>query len=171
MLVNTDPAMDNLPHASAEKTARKNKFECWIVLHLVHELVAQGLDPTGIAVVTPYIQQSMALKEIFDPKHVDVFTLEKCVGTVKDCVIISCVKQNDRMDLVKEVSRIHIAFPRARAKLVIVGSRYNLKHIASLRDYFVTMKKKNMGVNVNDIVAEKEYCSQHYTSKELKPLF
>ncbi len=170
LLVNTDAGMESLPRASSEKALRKNKFECWLVLHLVSELLAQGLSPSAIGVVTPYVQQYSALRDVFEPRHVDVFTMERCLGTVKDCVIVSCVKQNGNEAMIKDASRVHLAFSRARAKLIIIGSRNNLEHIETLKNYFMTIKKKGMAVNVGDMVAEKEYCNQHYTFKELKPL-
>ncbi len=162
--------MGNLPSSNSEKTVRKNKFECWVVLHLVNELMQQGLDPSSIGIITPYAQQYKALKDVLDGKHVDVFTLERSQSATKDCVIVSCVKQNRRLDLVKEASRLCLAFTRARAKLVIVGSPANLKLIDSLKNYFILIEKSNRAVDVLDIVAEKEYCNQFYSQKELKSL-
>lgn len=169
-LVNTDPAMNNLPASNSEKTVRKNKFECWIVLHLVYELLQQGLDPSSIGIISPCPQQNKALKDVLDSKHIEVFTLEKGQSIVKDCIIISCVKQNNRPDLIKEVSRVNLVFTRARSKLVIVGSKLNLKHINSLRNYFTVIKNSKLDVEVPDIVAEKEYCVEHFGQKELKVL-
>lgn len=169
-MLNTDPGVENFPGASAEKISNKNRFECYVIMHLIAELKEQGIDLSSIGIITPYSAQFKTLKDIFDSQKIEVFTLDKCLSITKDCLIISCVKQDNKPEMIKEISRLHIAFPRAKLKLIIIGSKSNLEKIENLKEYFMAIEKSGLEVPINDLVAEHEYAKNHYSIKDMKNL-
>lgn len=165
---NASVIMVNVDQAGFDKTAKANKYECWIALHLVHELIRQGVEPSSIGVIMIYTQNHAILKKILDAKNVEVFGIEKCDAVIKDCIIISCIKPNNKASLNKEFSRIHTGFARARHKLVLIGSETVFKETENLQSCYEAVKAVGVVTNVGSLGEEKEMCERKCTGKEFK---
>eukprot|EP00826_Nyctotherus_ovalis_P034294 TRINITY_DN2833_c0_g1_i2.p1 TRINITY_DN2833_c0_g1~~TRINITY_DN2833_c0_g1_i2.p1 ORF type:complete len:182 (+),score=37.51 TRINITY_DN2833_c0_g1_i2:48-593(+) len=160
--------MANVDQAGFDKTAKTNKYECWITFHLVHELIRQGVEPSSIGVIMIYTQNHVILKKILDAKDVEVFGIERCDDVIKDCIIISCIKPNNKSSLNKEFNKINTAFARARRKLVIIGSEAVFKETENLQNYYEAVKAVGVVTNVECLSEEKEYCERNCTGEEFK---
>ena len=123
--------------ASAAGARIVNVAESTIVAQLVTVLIASGVSPDSIGVITFYRSQLALLKR--DVKShagsqaaaaVEMHTADKYQGRDKEVVILSCVRSNKDAkigELLKDWRRVNVAVTRARSKLVMVGSRDTLE--------------------------------------------
>mmetsp|Transcript_6497 Transcript_6497/g.8514 ORF Transcript_6497/g.8514 Transcript_6497/m.8514 type:complete len:193 (+) Transcript_6497:5-583(+) len=113
---------DRIPRA--KETGSRNKLEAEICMKVIETIVACGLDPTEIGVITPYRSQSSQIRRQlfrFTPE-LEVHTIDKYQGRDKSCIFISLVRSNlDRKvgNLLRDWRRINVAFTRAKSKLIL----------------------------------------------------
>jgi len=105
-----------------------NATEVTLTAQAVLGLIAQGIAPSEIGVITFYRSQLALMKQSL--KHteadgVEMHTADKFQGRDKEVVLVSCVRSNETGnvgDLLKDWRRINVAFTRARSKLIVLGS-------------------------------------------------
>jgi DNA replication ATP-dependent helicase Dna2 len=103
----------------------QNPAEAAIIHALLAALLSAGSAQEDLTVISPYRPQ---LKLLADPAAfpaVPVATVDKFQGRDAACVLISLVRSNPERRLgalLKDWSRLNVAFTRAKAKLVLVGS-------------------------------------------------
>ena len=127
---NYDEAID------PETKSRYNHLEGDLIVRLVEELIAAGIDPEVIGVITPYSAQVNRLRSRFraDPSspnaQVEVNSVDGFQGREKEVILISLVRSNEQGDIgfLAETRRINVALTRARRKLVIIGDSATLTH-------------------------------------------
>lgn len=116
-----------------------NPVEADLIFQIVEAMVATGVDETSIGVMSIYRAQIRLLKSKLHLRpNLDVMTADKFQGLDKNCIIISLVRSNDKQvtgELLREWRRINVAITRAKCKLIILGSRRTLKHLAILEAF------------------------------------
>ncbi|EAQ84969.1 hypothetical protein CHGG_08983 [Chaetomium globosum CBS 148.51] len=136
-LVNTDAL---LPHSLEQAKGNRivNPCEARAVAQLVDALLAVGVPPSEIGVVTHYRSQLALLKHTLlrsssgaggAARDVEMHTADRFQGRDKSVVILSLVRSNEQCaigELLKDWRRINVAFTRAKTKLLVVGSRSTL---------------------------------------------
>ncbi|KAH8109923.1 Dna2-domain-containing protein [Phellopilus nigrolimitatus] len=141
--VDTDllPAMDS--HVG---DLIQNEVEASLVQQLTTALLRGGVGQGQIGIISLYRQQIKLLSHLLQEyKDVEILTADRSQGRDKDCIIVSLVRANENNqigDLLKDWRRINVAFTRARAKLVIFGSRKTLQASPLLADFFGLMDKR-----------------------------
>ncbi|PHH71433.1 hypothetical protein CDD82_6504 [Ophiocordyceps australis] len=107
-----------------------NPAEVRVVSLLVHALVATGVPPRNIGVMTHYRAQLFLLRDALRAHaNVEMHTTDRFQGRDKDVVVLSLVRANDAGcigDLLRDWRRINVAFTRAKTKLLVVGSAATL---------------------------------------------
>lgn len=89
-------------------------------------LLARGVAPSEIAVITPYLAQARdlraALRDAID-KGLEVGTVDGFQGREKDCVIVDLVRSNTvgSVGFLADVRRMNVAITRARRYLLVLG--------------------------------------------------
>ena len=108
-------------------TSYKNKLEIDVIKNLLDLLLDSNISPTNIVILTPYVGQVHAIKEIF-PAHFDVSTIDSFQGRERDIVIFSSVRCNtrDEIGFLCDQYRINVLLTRAKYALIGVGSRETL---------------------------------------------
>jgi predicted DNA helicase len=103
--------------------SRENPTEAAIVAALVEDLLAAGIDPSQVAVISPYNDQVDRMEGRLDADAVEVDTVDGFQGREKEVVLVSLVRSNDdgRIGFLDEPRRFNVALTRARRKAVIVG--------------------------------------------------
>ncbi len=114
---------DETPEGSDSK---QNAGEAALVAAEVEALVARGLDPAEVAVISPYDAQVQRLRQLlaaYLDRGLEVDTVDGFQGREKDAVVVSLVRANDAGDVgfLADVRRMNVALTRARVKLVVVG--------------------------------------------------
>jgi ATP-dependent RNA/DNA helicase IGHMBP2 len=106
-----------------EGSSRVNRQEGELVAKQVEALLATGLQPEQLAVITPYAAQARLLRELIKIPNLEIDTVDGFQGREKDAVIVSLVRSNDRGEIgfLSDVRRMNVALTRARRKLIVVG--------------------------------------------------
>ena len=79
-----------------------NREEATLALKKVQDLMACGVTPAAIAVITPYTAQVRLLRELIKTDAVEVGSIDGFQGREKEAVVISLVRSNPE----KEISSI-----------------------------------------------------------------
>lgn len=106
--------------------SRDNPGEAELCADQVRALVAAGLAPWDIALISPYEGQVRRLRQLLAAEvdaGLEVDTVDGFQGREKDAVVLSLVRSNDEGDVgfLADVRRMNVALTRARKKLVVVG--------------------------------------------------
>lgn len=137
-----DTAGSSFSEESEEQgSSLQNPEEATCVVRQVEQLIATGVSPGDIAVITPYSAQARCLRDLFGNLTVEIDTIDGFQGREKEAVVISLVRSNTRGDVgfLSDTRRINVALTRARRKLVVIGDSSTLaNHEFYLRllDYF-----------------------------------
>jgi ATP-dependent RNA/DNA helicase IGHMBP2 len=107
----------------ADGESRLNAQEAEVVLRKVEALLAAGLAPAAIAVITPYAAQARWLRERLRAPELEVDTVDGFQGREKEAVLVSLVRSNREGEIgfLSDVRRMNVALTRARRKLIVVG--------------------------------------------------
>jgi ATP-dependent RNA/DNA helicase IGHMBP2 len=105
-----------------------NEGEAALVAARARELLACGLAPAELAIVTPYRAQAALLRErILDPS-VEIDTVDAFQGREKDAVLVSLTRSNSdgRLGFLTDLRRMNVAMTRPRRHLFVVGDSATL---------------------------------------------
>lgn len=105
-----------------------NRGEATCVVRQVEQLIANGVSPSDIAVITPYSAQARCLRDLIENLEVEIDTIDGFQGREKEAVVISLVRSNSRGEVgfLADTRRINVALTRARRKLVVFGDSSTL---------------------------------------------
>lgn len=127
--------------AEADGDSRLNPGEASVVAAWARALLAAGVPPTALAVITPYAAQARLLRSLLPLAEVDIDTVDGFQGREKEAVVISLVRANreGEVGFLADTRRMNVALTRARRKLVVVGDSATLSQhpfYRDLLDYF-----------------------------------
>jgi superfamily I DNA and/or RNA helicase len=107
-----------------------NPGEAELVLTRVKALLAAGLAPRELAVITPYSAQAFHLRERVDAlsPDVEVDTVDAFQGREKDAILVSLTRSNPegQLGFLTDLRRMNVALTRARRHLFVVGDSATL---------------------------------------------
>jgi ATP-dependent RNA/DNA helicase IGHMBP2 len=105
-----------------------NPGEAALVTARVRTLLAAGLAPEAVAVITPYRGQASVLQAALEDTGVEVDTVDAFQGREADAVLVSCVRSNPdgRLGFLQDLRRMNVALSRARRHLFLVGDSATL---------------------------------------------
>jgi len=118
--------------------SRMNPLEAELVIKKVDELLACGVSPADIAIISPYSAQVKLLREKLSKPHaqaavhgggdggrssIEVDSVDGFQGREKEAVIVSLVRSNleGEVGFLADTRRMNVAMTRARRKLIVVG--------------------------------------------------
>ncbi|KAF4595840.1 DNA replication factor Dna2 [Ophiocordyceps camponoti-floridani] len=128
--VNTDTIRPAV-HEEAQGKRIVNRTEVRIVGQLVDALLATGVAAEEVGVMTHYrAQLGLLHHRLRRHSGVEMHTTDRFQGRDKDVMVVSLVRCNEARnigDLLRDWRRINVAFTRARAKLLVIGSKSTLQ--------------------------------------------
>lgn len=100
-----------------------NPEEAALAIKKAKDLIALGVRPNDIAIITPYTAQVRRLREAMDDAAVEIGSIDGFQGREKEAVIISLVRSNKDKEIgfLKDTRRMNVALTRARRKLIVIG--------------------------------------------------
>ncbi|ACL67688.1 superfamily I DNA and RNA helicase [Anaeromyxobacter dehalogenans 2CP-1] len=106
--------------------SKQNTGEAELAAAEVRRLLAAGLAPADVAVISPYDGQVQRLRQLLADEveaGLEVDTVDGFQGREKEAVVVSLVRSNEagEVGFLADVRRMNVALTRARAKLVVVG--------------------------------------------------
>lgn len=137
-----DTAGSGNDEATADDSAsRHNPGEADVIARLVRGLVAGGVAPPDIGVITPYSAQVAALllrlADLVD-EGLEVDSVDGFQGREKEAIVFSAVRSNTdgEVGFLADVRRLNVAITRARRKLIVVGDSATLSNHDAWRALF-----------------------------------
>ena len=106
--------------------SRENEGEALLVAAEVERVLALGVAPGEVAVISPYdgqVQRLRALLHARVEQGLEVDTVDGFQGREKEAVVVSLTRANEagEVGFLGDVRRMNVALTRARKKLVVVG--------------------------------------------------
>ncbi|WP_448540083.1 DEAD/DEAH box helicase [Roseiflexus sp.] len=128
--------------------------EASLICDLIAELLACGVKPDEIGVVTPYRAQARTIRNLLHSMPPDseqrrkiiVDTVERMQGQERDVILLSLTTSNPAFaagiaDFFLQPERLNVAITRARVKLIIVGSSHLLSLVSEDPDIQVLVEQ------------------------------
>ncbi len=114
-----------------------NREEAELVMRHVKQLLARGVKPSDIAVISPYSAQVRLLASLLPDPAIEVDSVDGFQGREKEAVILSLVRSNveGEMGFLTDTRRMNVAMTRARRKLVVIGDSATLGNIEFYKDF------------------------------------
>ncbi len=109
-----------------DSDSKLNPGEAELCAAEVERLLAAGVAPAGVAVISPYDAQVQRLRQLLSSRldeGLEVDTVDGFQGREKEAVVLSLVRSSEAGELgfLADVRRMNVAITRARKKLVVVG--------------------------------------------------
>jgi superfamily I DNA and/or RNA helicase len=106
--------------------SRANEEEAALAAREVERVLALGVAPADVAVISPYDAQVQRLRQLLAARvdeGLEVDTVDGFQGREKEAVVVSLVRSNEagEVGFLADVRRMNVAITRARKKLVVVG--------------------------------------------------
>ncbi|SGY77362.1 BQ5605_C005g03616 [Microbotryum silenes-dioicae] len=155
--------IDNEGEARIVKEARSPNIQ------ICKSLIDSGLEATELGLIAPYRHQIKLLSFHLGSTYpkIEILTADRSQGRDKLCIVMSLVRSNESGnvgDLLTDWRRLNVCLTRAKAKLIIVGSRKTLKHVKVLsrlfdifedesRQWIYELPKTTLGEEVRDEAA------------------
>ena len=142
-----DPGFVAIDHQDTASSTRSPE-EAERVVELILDLLRGGMDPTEIAVVTPFRAQAALIRRMLRTREefadwstgsLVVDTVERLQGQEREVVIVSLTASREAFirrleDFIFEPRRLNVAITRARRKTILFHSQSLLKVASSLAD-------------------------------------
>ncbi|QDU26088.1 ATP-dependent RecD-like DNA helicase [Anatilimnocola aggregata] len=121
--------------------SRRNPEEARLVEKKVDALLAAGVAPSEIAVISPYGAQVRLLRELLGEDGPEVDTVDGFQGREKEVVVLSLVRSNSTGEIgfLSDTRRMNVALTRARRKLIVIADSSTIgghPFYARLLEYF-----------------------------------
>ena len=107
-----------------DSESKRNDGEAELAVSEVRKLLAAGVRPQDIAVISPYGAQVQKIRQLLDDvQELEIDTVDGFQGREKEAVVVSLVRSNDQGELgfVADIRRVNVALTRARKKLIVIG--------------------------------------------------
>ncbi len=124
--------------------SRSNPQEARLVVRELKILLAAGVDPREIAIISPYSAQvklltGMLLGDQGDPgalASLEIDSVDAFQGREKEVVIVSLVRSNreGQLGFLTDTRRMNVAMTRAKRKLILIGDSATLSNHAFFED-------------------------------------
>jgi superfamily I DNA and/or RNA helicase len=106
--------------------SRVNEGEAALAAREVGRILALGVAPADVAVISPYEAQVQRLRQLLADRlddGLEVDTVDGFQGREKEAVVVSLVRSNEEGEVgfLADVRRMNVAITRARKKLVVIG--------------------------------------------------
>ncbi|KAF8506254.1 AAA domain-containing protein [Gautieria morchelliformis] len=119
----------NLRTSSDDGGSLCNENEAEVVKRWVHRLMAAGVQPSQIAIITPYQAQSQILSTMLPEPGLEIGTADGMQGRENEAVVLSLVRSNPQGEVgfLKERRRLNVAMTRAKRHLCVVGDSSTIR--------------------------------------------
>ncbi|HEY1187235.1 MAG TPA: AAA domain-containing protein [Gemmata sp.] len=109
--------------------SRFNLQEAALAVKKVRALLALGVGPAQIGLITPYRAQVRVLRErLADVPGLEIDSVDGFQGREKEAIVVSLVRSNNEGEIgfLADTRRTNVAFTRARRKLLVIGDSATL---------------------------------------------
>eukprot|EP01117_Protostelium_nocturnum_P015173 TRINITY_DN5852_c0_g1_i1.p1 TRINITY_DN5852_c0_g1~~TRINITY_DN5852_c0_g1_i1.p1 ORF type:complete len:864 (+),score=274.71 TRINITY_DN5852_c0_g1_i1:599-3190(+) len=139
-----------------EGESKSNINESQIVVKHVEQLLAVGVKPEEIAVISPYnAQVALIKKTISHYSQIEVGSVDGFQGREKEAIIISFVRSNKKGEVgfLSENRRTNVAITRARRHLCLIGDSDTLSKNPFLKDLIDYVNEKGENIDAQEYLS------------------
>jgi len=117
--------------------SRYNPEEAEMVIEELSKLLAAGVNPEEIAVISPYSAQTRLIMTRINDPRIEVDSVDSFQGREKEAVILSLVRSNveGEMGFLTDTRRMNVAMTRARRRLIVIGDSGTLSSISFYQNF------------------------------------
>ncbi|HAM36614.1 MAG TPA: hypothetical protein DEB40_01190 [Elusimicrobia bacterium] len=103
--------------------SRENPEEAKLALRLMEKVLASGVEPHQLAIITPYVAQVKLLKTLAKIPGLEIGSVDGFQGREKEVTIVSLVRCNEsgEVGFLSDTRRMNVAMTRARRLLIVIG--------------------------------------------------
>ncbi|MEK7859144.1 MAG: AAA domain-containing protein [Elusimicrobiota bacterium] len=103
--------------------SRENEGEAKLAVRLLDKLLAAGIQPNQIALLTPYVAQAKRLRAAVRIPGLEIGSVDGFQGREKEVTIVSLVRSNEDAEVgfLSDTRRMNVAMTRARRLLIVIG--------------------------------------------------
>ena len=118
---------NNITKSSLLTDSKSNPNEALLILTHITSLITAGIQPSDIAIITPYAAQLSYLSHELHIKEkypgLEIGTVDGFQGREKEVVVLGLVRSNEKGEVgfLSEERRLNVGMTRARRGLVVVG--------------------------------------------------
>lgn len=119
----------------------RNEGEAELIIARARALLAAGLPPSELAIISPYRAQASFVRErLGEIEQLEIDTIDAFQGREKDAVLVSLVRSNvdQSLGFLTDLRRINVALTRARKHLFVVADSATISahpYFAALVEY------------------------------------
>ncbi|AKF04870.1 AAA domain-containing protein [Sandaracinus amylolyticus] len=115
----------------ADDPSTRNPGNAERIADEVRRLIARGVAPSDVGVITPYHAQVRLLRDALEPElaaGLEIATVDSFQGREKLAIVVDLVRSNDEAQLgfLEDVRRTNVAVTRARRFLLVLGDAATL---------------------------------------------
>lgn len=125
-----------------------NYCEAAVILEIVHDLLASGVDGSLIGIIAPYVLQVELLKRLIGRVNssIEVNTVDQYQGRDKEIIIYSCTRTGlpftkpasdssaaRKIEILEDKRRLTVAITRAKHKLIVIGDAIALEQYSPFK--------------------------------------
>lgn len=101
----------------------RNPVEADYAVDIIDTALRIGIQPTDIALISPYKDQVDLIDSRIDNEAIEIDTVDGFQGREKEVIILSLVRsnQNGNIGFLSDMRRLNVSITRARKKLIIIG--------------------------------------------------
>jgi predicted DNA helicase len=110
-------------------TSYMNRAEAEAVEQLVKRILASGVKPEEVGIITPYLDQVKLLKRMIAIPKIEINTVDAFQGREKEVILVSTVRSNTdgRLGFLTDERRLNVTITRAKRALLMVGNERTLR--------------------------------------------
>ncbi|KAJ1462559.1 P-loop containing nucleoside triphosphate hydrolase protein [Pelagophyceae sp. CCMP2097] len=132
--------------------SQSNEAEAQFIAAIVQSLTSSGVDPSEIAVISPYAAQVRLIRRALgqgpgrqQPGGLEVSSVDAIQGREKEIIIMSTVRSNEsgQVGFVKDWRRLNVSLTRARRVCIVVGDATTLIKEPTIWGPFVAWAVEN----------------------------
>ncbi|KAK2744819.1 hypothetical protein FQN57_004143 [Myotisia sp. PD_48] len=143
------------PHISLLAESKCNDMEAAVVAKHVECLVAAGVKPDDIAVITPYNAQVVLLSQLLKEKFpgIELGSVDGFQGREKEAVIVSLVRSNPEHEVgfLGEKRRLNVAMTRPKRHLCVCGDSETISQGSGYLKRWMTFLENNADLRYPDM--------------------
>lgn len=129
-LVLVDTAGCSFEESGGANESKWNEGEAKVVVALVSRLIAAGVAPKDVGIISPYNAQVDLLRNRLRPQYaeIEIASVDSFQGREKECIIYTLVRSNPHRNVgfLSSDQRTNVAITRAKRLLMIVADTETL---------------------------------------------
>lgn len=136
-----------------------------MTIYLIEKLIkfekisGQAKNPEDrMILITPFNKEKLYLQSQLKHKGIRVLTIDKSQGIDTDTVVVLCsTRDYEAHELLANWRRVNVAFTRAKKRLILIGSKKQLKKIGIMSKFIDLLKEKDWIYNFEEEKMWKRY--------------